>query len=121
MIGNTGERGRPRLEAAHAKTIVRAVARSGRILKGVKLSDLPVQQSTKVELILKSVLVPEMADGFSRGASLKAGNPAVLDGDGRRAGVFRDEPQRQRLFGAVANPAVSGVLVQDRVVRPVNR
>jgi hypothetical protein len=57
MIGNTGERGRPRLEAAHAKTIVRAVARSGRILKGVKLSDLPVQQSTKVELILKSVLV----------------------------------------------------------------
>src|SRR5258707_778532 len=50
-----------------------------------------------------------MADGFSRGASLQAGNPAVLDGDGRRAGVFRDEPERQRLFGAVANPAVSGV------------
>ncbi len=61
--------------------------------QGEKLSDLPVQQSTKVELILKSVLVPEMADGFSRDAGLKAGNPAVLDGDGRRAGVFRDEPE----------------------------
>jgi hypothetical protein len=51
-------------------------------------ADLPVQQSTKVELILKSVLVSEMADGFSRGASLKAGNPAVLDGDGRGLACF---------------------------------